>query len=340
MVEKKNLKIVIKIIVFILIGLIIFALLSRILCPSWIRDDGTTIAIKGFYNEPKDTLDAVFVGNSSVYKSVSPMELWKNYGITSYDYSSPEQRIWLSYYLIQECLSYQSPRVIFLSVDEAFTEDDATEQSVRKAFDNMKYNGVKKDAINDKIFNLSNFDKLSFLIPILRYHSRWDSLNPEDLILDEDEYYTIHKGYVISKKQKALVKKEYNNPNISIGPKVNNYLEKIIDLCNEKNVELVLMYVPSPMTWSENKHKSVIDFANTNNIRFIDMNGNNQLDIDWDKDTEDAGWHLNFYGAKKVSNYLGRILKEDYNLPDHRQEDEFSGWNDAENDYELALYEL
>lgn len=340
MIKKCNIKLIIKIIVFILIGLIIFALLSSILVPDFISADGSRVAIRGFYNEPKDSLDAVFVGNSSVYKSISPIELWKDYGMTTYDYSSPEQRIWLSYYLVKECLNYQTPRVIFLNVDEAFTEDDATEQSIRKALDNMKYKGAKEQAINDKIFNLSNFDKLSYFIPILRYHSRWDSLSGDDLILDTDEYYTIHKGYIMSKKQKAYIKGKDNTASVSIGPKVSTYLEKIIDLCNERNVELVLMYLPSPMTWSQNKHKAILDFANTHDTRFVDMNQNDLLNIDWNEDTEDGGWHLNLYGAKKVTHYLGKILTEDYNLPDHREDEDYFYWFEDEDRYNVALYEL
>lgn len=338
--NKKNIKIILKVIIFILIGVIIFALISRILIPDWIKDDGSTIAIKSFYNEPKDSLDTVFVGNSSVYKSISPIELWKEYGITSYDYSSPEQRIWLSYYLIKECLIYQSPKVIFLNVDEAFTEDDATEQSIRKALDNMKYNGAKKEAMNDKIFNISNFDKLSYIFPILRYHSRWDSLNGDDLILDIDEYYTIHKGYVMSKNQKAYVKGNEDISQVSIGTKSTTYLEKIIDLCKENNIELVLMYIPSPMTWSENKNEEMQEFATSHNVRYIDMNINCDLDMNWDKDTEDGGWHLNLYGARKVTNYLGKILKEEYHFISHKDDEEYSYWYDDEQDYDVALYQL
>ena len=117
MLSRMNLKLIFKIISFILIGIIIFILLSAIIVPHWTRNDGTTVVIKSFYNEPKDTIDAVFIGNSSVYKGISPMEIWKKYGITSYDFASPDQKIWLSYYFIKECFNYQKPKVIVLSVD-------------------------------------------------------------------------------------------------------------------------------------------------------------------------------------------------------------------------------
>ena len=38
----------------------------------------------GFYSEPKNTIDVAVIGNSDAYSGFSPMELWKNYGYTSY----------------------------------------------------------------------------------------------------------------------------------------------------------------------------------------------------------------------------------------------------------------
>ena len=59
-----------------------------------------------------------------------------------------------------------------------------------------------------------------------------------------------------------------------------------------------------------------------------------ELNIDWENDTRDKGDHLNFYGTQKATAYLGRYLKEHYSLPDHREDADYSKWNDA-----LARYE-
>ena len=237
MLSRMNLKLIFKIISFILIGIIIFILLSAIIVPHWTRNDGTTVVIKSFHNEPKDTIDAVFIGNSSVYKGISPMEIWKKYGIT-----------WLSYYFIKECFNYQKPKVIVLSVDEFFSEENISEQSLRKALDSMRYNGVKREILNDKTFNISSSEKLSYIFPILRYHSRWDKLEFDDFILEDDKDITVHKGYVITKKKKSYSTGKGSDSE-SIGIKVTNYLDKIIDICKKNNTELVLTYIPSPVTW-------------------------------------------------------------------------------------------
>lgn len=40
--------------------------------------------------------------------------------------------------------------------------------------------------------------------------------------------------------------------------------------------------------------------------------------IDYSVDTYDGGLHLNLTGAEKLSKFFGKILKEEYDLTDHR----------------------
>lgn len=47
----------------------------------------------GIFSEPKDSIDTVFIGDSEVYHSFIPLNIWRDYGITSYDVSSPSQKL-------------------------------------------------------------------------------------------------------------------------------------------------------------------------------------------------------------------------------------------------------
>ena len=117
-------------------------------------------------------------------------------------------------------------------------------------------------------------------------------------------------------------------------------MDKIIDICKENNTELVLTYIPSPVTWSEEKYNEIQNFAKSHNLKYIDLNKNNLADINWKDDTEDGGWHLNLYGAMKVTDYIGRVLKDEYNLPNHKKDEEYNGWYEEEKRYDIALREL
>ena len=46
------------------------------------------------------------------------------------------------------------------------------------------------------------------------------------------------------------------------------------------------------------------------------------MGIDWTTDTYDAGAHLNVYGAEKLTRYFGRMLSEDFGVPDRRSDTE------------------
>ena len=59
-----------------------------------------------------------------------------------------------------------------------------------------------------------------------------------------------------------------------------------------------------------------------------------EIGIDWNKDTFDEGDHLNYYGSKKLTDYLSEYLKEECDLTDHRGDPEFESWNEL-----LPLYE-
>ena len=39
----------------------------------------------GILAEEENTIDTIIIGNSEAYSSIIPMELWKDYGYTSYN---------------------------------------------------------------------------------------------------------------------------------------------------------------------------------------------------------------------------------------------------------------
>ena len=82
---------IIKFIIFITIVFILLVISGKLLIP---RDkvnngEGILYTMKGFYDLDDDTIDVMFLGSSSVYRTISPMILWEDYGITSYDYGIP-----------------------------------------------------------------------------------------------------------------------------------------------------------------------------------------------------------------------------------------------------------
>ena len=335
--------------VFALIILIIFVFLNRLYNPcgslgEWYAVTGVT----EYYKQPKHTIDILYVGNSNVYTGISPLEMYEKNGVTGYAYSTPEQKVWTSYYAIKEALKTQKPKVIFLEAGEFFSnENDQSEQGKRKAIDPLKLSKNKLDMINDDVYKFTTFDKLSCLIPILRYHSRWNQLNEYDIkkFISNKEYsyfgYIPNKGvksynYKISDDEKRKIEDEIvDDGDLSKIPStVKNYLSKIMDVCNENNIQLVIISMPAPKSWSEEKHNIVETFAIDNNLKFIDLNYDDDISIDWNTDSQDSGTHLNLYGAEKVANYLTNYINNNFKLEDHRNDENYKNWNEKIEKYE------
>ena len=326
-------KIIIKVICFLLIGLMLLWGLGKIFIPKWItvKDNRMTHIMKGFYQEPKDSLDVIFMGNSDVYREISPITLWDEYGIASYNYVSSGQRMWTAYYIMEECLKYQNPDVIVLNMDSAFNESSSSESNYRKVFDNMRFGINKIKAITDPVFKNSKKDMISYIFPIVRYHSRWSELEYNDFTYAFRNERFAYKGMdLISDIEPYNNEYEYMKKDHSeeiIGDKASKYLEKIVKLCEDKNIKLVLIEVPSADSWSKDLSDKAQEFAEQHNLSFIDMNLNAEdFGFDWKTDTSDGGDHLNVYGAEKVSKYIGKVLLEEYNIPNRKNDPKYSYW--------------
>ena len=334
-----NRNIVLKVLSFVVIGLIILNILGKVFMPKWttVKDNRMTYIVKGFYEEPKDSLDVIFMGNSDVYRGISPITIWDEYGIASYNFVSSGQRMWTAYYMLEESLKYQKPKVIVLNMDSAFNESNSSESNYRKAFDNMRFGKTKLKAITDPVYKNSKNDILSYIFPIARYHSRWTELTDKDFRKALKSEKFSYKGMdLITDIQPYNEEYKYMSRDHSkerIGEKCSKYLNKIINLCKEQNIELLLIEIPSAESWSTDLSNKTKEFAEEHNLEFIDMNLNaSEFGFDWKTDTSDGGDHLNVYGAEKVSKYLGKIIKDKYNIADHRDEKEYEEWyKDSEN---------
>lgn len=94
----RKLLIFIRLVIFFTIMFFGIIILGKIFTPKWkngtlSQADGQDYTINGYYELTKNSIDVLFLGDSSIYKSVSPMEIYQQTGITSYNYSVSSARI-------------------------------------------------------------------------------------------------------------------------------------------------------------------------------------------------------------------------------------------------------
>jgi len=200
------------------------------------------------------------------------------------------------------------------------------------------------DAITDESLKVEN--KLSYIFPILRFHSRWSDIDQKDIAFYKNySKTTSYKGMAINDDIKPYIdNKKYMEEKGKVEkilPVNMEYIEKIIALCKEKDIQLLMIELPSASSWSSAKSKATYELAQKHNIEFIDMNYlQNEMNFDWMTDTADKGNHLNVQGAEKVSRYLGEILTTRYQAEDHRNDKKYKDWKNEVTRYEERKQQL
>ena len=104
----------------------------------------------------------------------------------------------------------------------------------------------------------------------------------------------------------------------------------MLELCEERGAQLVLVSTPSTLNWNYPRHNTIAAFAAENGLTYLDLNlMTDKVPIDWKTDTRDKGDHLNYSGAVKVTGFLGQYLKQTFDLPDNRMDDAYASWHSA-----------
>ena len=313
-------------------------LLGRLLQPKYMSGVLEGAMTAEYYNETQPH-DVIFIGDCEVYENFSPVTLWEDYGITSYIRGSAQQLIWQSYYLLEEALEKESPTVVVYNVQAMKYSEPQSEAYNRMALDGMPLSKHKIDAI--KASMCTDEDMISYLIPLLRYHSRWNELSSEDF-----EYIFTRKpvtvsGYLMRADTKPMTKLP-NAPvleDYTIGEACWYYLDKMRELCQSNGAELVLIKSPSLWPhWYDEWDGQISEYAEENGLDYINLLPYaEEIGLDMQSDTYDGGLHLNVYGAQKLSKYFGKLLAEKYEVPDRRDNAEISAcWGKKCEDY----YEL
>lgn len=314
---KKALKIIGILIAFI----IIFFLLNRLLSPKYAETLVEGSMISQYYNEPKDH-EVIFIGDCEVYANFSPLVMYEQDGIKAYVRGSSQQMIWQSYYILKETLKYETPRVVVLNVNSmryGKNSDKVSEAYNRLTIDNMKWSKEKIDIINESMTEDETF--ISYIFPILRYHSRYDKLTKEDFKYMFRKKNNTYNGFLVNKNIKPAdafpTKRKLASYNFD--NECYEYLDKITELCKQNNIKLVLIKAPSLYPyWYEEYETQIREYANKNQIDYYNLlDKKDEIRIDYAVDTYDGGLHLNLTGATKLSKYFSRILKEKYNLTDY-----------------------
>lgn len=304
---------------------------------------------EGIYELEPDTLDAVFLGSSHVFCSISPEDIFEAEGITSYVLASSCQRVWQSYYNLEEVFCRQSPKAVILDVFMCLNGNKQSEAFNREAIEPMNLSRAKLKAIRTAVDkNPEQEDFLSYLFPVIRYHDRWESLEEGDFLKFLEDPYSDTKGYIprMTITDAVFNEEDYKNSNmVELNPVCEQYLQKINDLCIKNHAEFILVKFPTCL-WNGANALAIQNFADKTGIRYLDFCADESLmravNIDWSAETLDKGNHLNYDGSMKVSKFMGEFLKGQFQISDKRNDPFYRRWREDYNYYKRCIenYEI
>ena len=317
--KKNSLRYVIRSAVF--IALVVCLLISFTYI---FRDKNEAYVVKPYFDEPKNSLDIVFIGSSHLMCGIMPMELYDDFGYTSYVFATSSQLLPQSYHQLRIALNSQDPKLVVLDVGGVIYDQlIGANTYAHVQTDNVPWSLNKVEMTMD-LFPAE--ERLPYFLNLIQFHTRWKSLTESDL----RPIRSVTKGSVINFGMKELLFPDIpaSDDSLPIPENANTYLHKIFDLCRDRGIEILLVNMPG--LHSEDDYRvinSVYKIAEENGLRFLNyMDLMESLGIDPLSDFRDD-FHLNSYGAYKTTRYLGSYLDEYFEISKDRKAEINDKWD-------------
>ena len=310
----------------VLVTVIVIAALSALVMPKYIENPEGRLV--GEYYSQAGENDVLFLGDCEVYESFIPAVLWEEYGISSYVRGSAQQLVWQSYYLLEEMLRYEEPSAVVFNVYALKYGEPQNNAYNRMTLDGMKWSSSKIGAINASMTEDESF--IEYIFPLLRFHSRITDLTSDDVKYMLGTPEASDSGYLMQTEIRPMTTTRKGDDlfDYTLPATAFDYLDKMRELCEERDVELILVKAPTnhwKFWWYDEWDEQIVSYATAHGLDYVNFIPLcDEIGIDWSTDTYDEGMHINVWGAEKLTKYFGKILSEKYGIEDRRDESELA----------------
>ena len=298
-----------------------------------------------FKEAKKDHIDALILGSSHVINGINPLQLYEEYGYTSYNLGGYGSVLLSSYWQLMLALDHCTPKLVIidsymLENDVRYIDDpnaNVSSDELHLNIDRFPLSRMKYHAINDMFENQDK--KYAYWFDFIVYHDRWKELDSADFkrfTKDADinrmmgavmDYETHSAEYEYVDYQAGTLEQE------TVGT---HYLRMILNTCRDRGIQAVVVTVPF-LAMAENQAAAHTADQIAAEYGFPSLN---MLEvpgiIDINADMADPG-HLNVLGCQKVTSYLGSYLSQTCPLTDHREDPSYEEWNKCLDEYHSEL---
>ena len=319
----------------------------------------TKETVRGMYLQSDNSIQVAFFGASNMLSAVSPMSLYEEYGINGYNCSSSVQPYLVSYALLKDLHSHNRESLSTVVVEATMILRDTTGVNrsawAERAIVNMQDSLVKLNTIVDFSDSYKDVKLSEELLPVLKYHARWNQLTEEDYDFFNDVSDSVYSHGEFVRYRANVENGTTEAPNAEKNEHITdelNYtteeleamwnkrfkesLDKLVDYCKAEGLNLVMVKTPNT-NWDDKSHDSVTLLTDGYGIPFLDMSTSEIIKacgVSYAYDFVD-NHHPNIRGSEKVTHYLGRYLLDTF---DNWKQVDFSKFAYLQDD--LAKYKL
>lgn len=301
--------------------------------------------MKNFYKQEKNSIDVVYVGSCHAYSTFIPHKLWDDYGVTSHVLASSGQEVQMSYYYLKEALKTQKIKTAVVEVYgvnrmDSYIPLDEFDKSVIFGFQSLKMS-MDKIKYAFEYDNTAN-SNLELLFGLYSAHDRWDYQSETPMREVDFERFQRDYTFMANGWKEYWHVEENADENVILNYPQNDivedfdevseeYLLKIIELCKNEGINLVLTSAPYEIKDIEvsrlNKVKKIAESNNVPYINFNDQKLIEKLDLHY-YDMIDAN-HVDYSGAVKISDYVNKFIMENYPIESNKGNPKYASWDDG-----------
>lgn len=337
---------------------ILSLILAVVLCVSflqtfvfvdfWQQGQGTK-RIRGFYMEPKNSLDVVLIGDSTIYSGFSPGYAYELQGITTYNYAIGANTCNTWKPITEEILRRQSPQLIVVEIGATQYRDlnkqNRENSTIHTLIDNMPPSLNKLRAIRDLVGAEEDASVLEFLFPFIRYHSVWEWFGDLWYRCREMLYWRFVSGNILKGDvTRPEVEPERGRPRgvgkdrsaEELSPESEAVLREYLEYCREKDLNVLFIAVPIRINDENDLYETFMrenragEIVQEYGFEFLNLNyAVDEIGLEHGVSFYNDG-HLNYRGQLAFTEYFSRLLTEEYGVHPHTLTDsQRTNWDEC-----------
>ena len=248
-----------------------------------VRRDETVVHNEAFLSEKND-FDVVFLGSSHMLNAVLPMQLYKDYGIVSYNlaYHGASGKVSKNELILAN--KYHDFKIAILDM-YFVNRKDYQLPYLHEMYDNFPFSKTKLEVLDF----LNEKEKMEMIFPFSLYHNRL--LSEENIFLSFYDFNV--KGYEKGAEYRPAVERNQylRNPNDfrntdydeSLYDEYKSVILEFVNYCNSNSILPVLVYIPPYSSIPIIKEANLVSkIADDLNVLFYGLGYENVIDTDTD----------------------------------------------------------